>query len=585
VKHIKITHDGASVNWQLLPALQAGAVTIYVASDIAYSDEIVAGGDCKGEPRTDYERTVHVAPQEATLERYLDICREAFKTKSTVGFSYDDAGIGNLTVKNAKLWDIPEVKVHEFQTWYIANYPGTIVSFLPGGGTPPPPQTPFWVDYPISSTEAPRITSAFNAPTTYGKHEGVDFDSYQNSTGQSTPLLAGQDGVVEYVNTRTGESYGLHIVIRHPWDGNPNRYRTLYAHLSRAEVQVGQTVKRGEPIGLAGRTGADAIHLHFGVYDAVAGLKGYIRCADCSALWPEGVLDPTPLIRYPAAPPAISTAFKGLHMRADGNSTGADFTCLHVAKLNAAKIMSNTSFEELTRLLQEGIKASRIVLRLFVAGDNPALKSSARFFDEQRAWLAEFNAKGGRYVEVHNEPNLPQEGLGYAWINSEGFASWFMDVAFLIRSAFPNLLIGWPGLSPQPNAPEYIASMKARLPYGRIDWIGAHSYWGNAAGVDDMNNGRWYRRLLGLGKPVIITEFSNNQPVNSDKEKGEQYAHYYSTLETGVLGAFAFVSSASDATFDNSRETWVRQGALTDIPLALGTSTNMLLNSSTDITS
>jgi len=36
-----------------------------------------------------------------------------------------------------------------------------------------------------------------------------------------------------------------------------------------------------------------------------------------------------------------------------------------------------------------------------------------------------FMAKGVRYFEVHNEPNLPQEGLGVAWLNAPGFATWY----------------------------------------------------------------------------------------------------------------------------------------------------------------
>jgi len=144
MKHIKIVHDeGVVFNWQLDPQLQSGGVLLIVAYDVAPSEELVAPNPCKGEPRTDYERTVHVVPQDTTLERYLEICREAFKAKSTVGFSYDDAGIGNLTVRNAKLWDIPAVSRNQFQTWFINYYPGTIVSFMPGGGTPPAPQIPF----------------------------------------------------------------------------------------------------------------------------------------------------------------------------------------------------------------------------------------------------------------------------------------------------------------------------------------------------------------------------------------------------------------------------------------------------------
>jgi murein DD-endopeptidase MepM/ murein hydrolase activator NlpD len=158
---------------------------------------------------------------------------------------------------------------------------------------------PFWCSWPVGGPETPRVTDKFNAPRAYAnrKHEGTDCDGYINLTGQLAPVLAAQDGVVEFVNMRTGESYGTHVVIRHPWGGDPVRYHTLYGHLSRVQVSVGQEVKRGEQIGVAGATGTQAVHLHFGVYDTVTGLKGYVRCSDCTALFTEGVIDPEIVLR------------------------------------------------------------------------------------------------------------------------------------------------------------------------------------------------------------------------------------------------------------------------------------------------
>ncbi|MBP5612106.1 MAG: M23 family metallopeptidase, partial [Bacteroidales bacterium] len=54
----------------------------------------------------------------------------------------------------------------------------------------------------------------------------------------------------------------LKIVVDHG-----NGYLTHYAHLSRIIVRVGQTVKRGQVIGLVGNTGGTSgPHLHYEVH-------------------------------------------------------------------------------------------------------------------------------------------------------------------------------------------------------------------------------------------------------------------------------------------------------------------------------
>lgn len=277
------------------------------------------------------------------------------------------------------------------------------------------------------------------------------------------------------------------------------------------------------------------------------------------------------LSRPEPSPP--STAWRGLHMRADGHSTEDDFQCIRIAKLNAAKIMTNTSFQEYARL-RTLVPPDRIVLRLFAAGNNPSLGNAERFFNEQLAWLTEFSDHGGRFVEIHNEPNLRSEGLGTFWRTASEFGDWYSEVARKIRAAFPALLRGWPGLSPQPNVPEFIEVLRALISSDLVDWIGAHAYWVNEDGLQDPLNehARYYRRFLNMGRPVLITEFSNLGGTDSDELKGQQYKRYYNTLESGVLAAFSFVSSASDPTFNHQkRETWVRDdGAVTAIPHMVG---------------
>ena len=86
-------------------------------------------------------------------------------------------------------------------------------------------------------------------------HYGMDFSAV---TG--TEIFATGDGVVLKV-THSYTGYGRHVVIKHGFG-----YQTLYAHMSKAIVSKGQTVKRGEVIGLVGSTGTSvAPHVHYEV--------------------------------------------------------------------------------------------------------------------------------------------------------------------------------------------------------------------------------------------------------------------------------------------------------------------------------
>lgn len=98
----------------------------------------------------------------------------------------------------------------------------------------------------------PRIHPIYK---TLRPHTGVDFTA---PTG--TPVYAPGNGVVTTVE-RNRHGYGLMVVIDHGYG-----YETLYAHLSKFNVRVGQEVKRGEIIGFVGNTGVStAPHLHYEV--------------------------------------------------------------------------------------------------------------------------------------------------------------------------------------------------------------------------------------------------------------------------------------------------------------------------------
>ena len=85
-------------------------------------------------------------------------------------------------------------------------------------------------------------------------HLGTDFAA---TTG--TPARTVGDGVVEFAGVQNG--YGNVVFIKHD-----NNHETVYAHLSKINVRVGEKVSQGQTIGLVGSTGwATGPHLHFEV--------------------------------------------------------------------------------------------------------------------------------------------------------------------------------------------------------------------------------------------------------------------------------------------------------------------------------
>jgi murein DD-endopeptidase MepM/ murein hydrolase activator NlpD len=85
------------------------------------------------------------------------------------------------------------------------------------------------------------------------KHEGIDI-----AGPRGTPFVAISEGIVRY-SGRKIRGYGNMIVIEHPGE-----VFSVYAHNQKNLVRRGQRVKRGQKIGLIGRSGrATGSHLHF----------------------------------------------------------------------------------------------------------------------------------------------------------------------------------------------------------------------------------------------------------------------------------------------------------------------------------
>jgi hypothetical protein len=235
---------------------------------------------------------------------------------------------------------------------------------------------------------------------------------------------------------------------------------------------------------------------------------------------------------------------------------------------------------ELNKRLVQQLKNIRpdmfIVARIFYS---PGHREKTRFSAQDFVNTVFIGVKaafeaGVRYFEVHNEPNLETEGMGWNWSGGAEFGNWLMQTLTLLRQDFRDARFGYPGLSPQDNVPAFIESSAPAV--GQCDWIGAHAYW------QDLNHpsfpitgeeaGMYWRRFRNRfpDKLLMITEFSNNNGSIDPVEKGRQYSEYYRLLrnERNVGAAFSFALSWPGQ--DVNREGWEADGRETGIAGEVG---------------
>ncbi len=141
----------------------------------------------------------------------------------------------------------------------------------------PPPAEPFLTrpldrPFPITSFfdhDTPFLVQNGSLSTFWGRSETDSSIAYDGHTGWDFALapperiLAAAPGTVIFAgNSDDGCATPARAVIL----DHGNGYRTLYWHLSRVGVELGQIVERSEPIGIVGSSGCSTgPHLHFQV--------------------------------------------------------------------------------------------------------------------------------------------------------------------------------------------------------------------------------------------------------------------------------------------------------------------------------
>lgn len=104
-----------------------------------------------------------------------------------------------------------------------------------------------------------RITSHFGYrihPITKKKtfHKGIDLKA-----SRKTPIYTTADGIVSFVENKDLGGFGRVVKIQHNFG-----FQTVYAHLNKINVKVGDVVRKNQEIGLSGNSGrSTAPHLHY----------------------------------------------------------------------------------------------------------------------------------------------------------------------------------------------------------------------------------------------------------------------------------------------------------------------------------
>lgn len=264
----------------------------------------------------------------------------------------------------------------------------------------------------------------------------------------------------------------------------------------------------------------------------------------------------TPLIPPPSAwrPPILAT-MRGLHLSAGGWSP-SDVE-LDLVRRNKVKWVFIAAYE----LGQAGA-----INRLRLAGvEQFVFRAAARLGDVGVQHFLEYtlprleqyaNALGstqGMMIQLHNEPNLVNEGAGLYWHEGGQFATWWQQVAAEYRRRFPGAKLGFPALSPGGSVEnvrldEATFVAQAASAIREADWVGVHYYWTRPDGTDiNPPASRWFQ-WFGT-KALLGTEIG---PADKVQVTARAVERAYTLCAAANVPAAAWVSNAAGGPWGNA---------------------------------
>ncbi|HEY7600794.1 MAG TPA: peptidoglycan DD-metalloendopeptidase family protein, partial [Candidatus Limnocylindrales bacterium] len=166
--------------------------------------------------------------------------------------------------------------------------------------------------------------------TYWGRHETdiafayTGHDGWDYAVAPPDLALAAADGDVVFAGNADDGCATRAVILDHG-----NGYRTLYWHLARVSVQIGDRAARGQPVGMVGESGcATGPHLHFGVQLLGRNVDPYGWCSAAPDPWeqhPAGAASswlwidrPSPCAPPPPGSIVVDTDSPGFAKEGDG---------------------------------------------------------------------------------------------------------------------------------------------------------------------------------------------------------------------------------------------------------------------------
>lgn len=278
----------------------------------------------------------------------------------------------------------------------------------------------------------------------------------------------------------------------------------------------------------------------------------------------------------PPPPAPAGDARIGLHASADGYVDSAEFEQFRILKPGVIKVMSSTEPRHVAQLGQEHAGATFIV-RAFLDFRGKTYPVSAQEFvnstlSDVKRTIDHLPAQSEILVELHNEPNLRQEGAEVSWRDGRAFGEWLGAVSRMYQEALASrkVKLMYPGLSPGPafdgriEAKRFFADSVAAGALTHLSAVGVHAYWSEPwpmaqalAWVD------WHKTAC-PNWDVWITESCNNGklPISKASQKAREMVQFWQEMKKRpfVRGVTFYVASARDKSWSwetGSCETWV----------------------------